>query len=509
MLFFVAFIFCVFNNREEQGFVGTSDNTETIYIWYTDESLTDYLNSAAVEYMEMTGVRVVPRLHTGLNYLEDINEASLLGEEVPDLYIIGTDNIERAAMTGLAVPVTDSLSVLNNLNYPEIAINSVTYDGKKYGYPFYYETAFMLYNKTYLEWIADTALRAELGFTTADDTSDDMDNPDGDSSDESSDESDSDSSDESSNDSTEDSDEETGDNESLSEDEMIYNDEGEIPDTVSQNDVIPEGYSEDSWQLLVDEKVESIIPLSVEGMRSFAASYSAPDGAENIFLWDVNDIFYNYFFAGAYMNVGGIYGDDPGVIEIYNDDTVTCMGIYQGLNQYFSIDASTSSYENVLDSFLNGKTIFIIATSDALATIDAAKYTGDFKWDYSVAPLPGVDSSHEAKGLSTTNAVMINGFTENGYIADDFARFVTSEYADVLFQRTGKLAAVNGPEDYVVDATDLVRNMYKQSVQLPKLLKLSNYWLELERTYRLIWEGSDPATSVSELQTEMEDQLQQ
>ena len=209
------------------------------------------------------------------------------------------------------------------------------------------------------------------------------------------------------------------------------------------------------------------------------------------------------------MNVGGIYGDDPGVIEIYNDDTVTCMGIYQGLNQYFSIDASTSSYENVLDSFLNGKSIFIIATSDALATIDAAKYTGDFEWDYSVAPLPGVDASHEAKGLSTTNAVMINGFTENGYIADDFARFVTKDYADVLFQRTGKLAAVNGPEDYVVDATDLVRNMYKQSVQLPKLLKLSNYWLELERTYRLIWEGSDPATQVSELQAEMDEQLQQ
>ena len=207
------------------------------------------------------------------------------------------------------------------------------------------------------------------------------------------------------------------------------------------------------------------------------------------------------------MNVCGINGDDPGVIEIYNDDTVACMQMYQGLNQYFSIDAATSSYENVLDSFISGKTLFIIATSDALAKLDMAKHAGDFQWDYSVASLPAVDSDHEVVGLSTTNAIILNGFSTHGSEADDFARFVSNEYIDTFFARTGKLPAVNGQEDYVVDATDLVRDMYKQSVQLPKLLGLGNFWIELERTYTLIWEGEDPDTSVLELQQEMEEQL--
>ena len=505
LLALVAFMFYVFNNREADGFISVADGIETIYIWYTDDALTDYLNSAAVAYMETNEIRVVPVLNTGLDYLESINDASLSGSEIPDLFIIGTDRIEQAAMTGLATPVTDSLGVLNYMNYPEIAIRAVTYDDRKYGYPFYYETAFMLYNRTYLEWIADTALRSELGLTVSENTADVADGED--TSDDSGEDSDtSDASDDGSDDASDDSSEDSGE-EQLSEEDMIYNDEGDIPDTVVMSEEAPEGYDQATWDALVDEKVASIIPTSVEGIKNFASNYSAPEGAENIFLWDVNDIFYNYFFAGAYMNVCGINGDDPGVIEIYNDDTVACMQMYQGLNQYFSIDAATSSYENVLDSFISGKTLFIIATSDALAKLDMAKHAGDFQWDYSVASLPAVDSDHEAVGLSTTNAIILNGFSTHGSEADDFARFVSNEYIDTFFARTGKLPAVNGQEDYVVDATDLVRDMYKQSVQLPKLLGLGNFWIELERTYTLIWEGEDPDTSVLELQQEMEEQL--
>ena len=172
LLALVAFMFYVFNNREADGFISVADGIETIYIWYTDDALTDYLNSAAVAYMETNEIRVVPVLNTGLDYLESINDASLSGSEIPDLFIIGTDRIEQAAMTGLATPVTDSLGVLNYMNYPEIAIRAVTYDDRKYGYPFYYETAFMLYNRTYLEWIADTALRSELGLTVSENTAD-------------------------------------------------------------------------------------------------------------------------------------------------------------------------------------------------------------------------------------------------------------------------------------------------------------------------------------------------
>ena len=70
---------------------------ETIYLWYTDEALTDYLNSVAVAYSEyQDAVRVMPVYTSGREYLETVNQAALHTEEVPDLYIISNDSLEKA-----------------------------------------------------------------------------------------------------------------------------------------------------------------------------------------------------------------------------------------------------------------------------------------------------------------------------------------------------------------------------------------------------------------------------
>ena len=62
---------------------------DTLYLWYTDEALTSYLSSAAVTYNETHDVRIVPVLETGLEYLENINKASV-ENNVPDIYISPT-----------------------------------------------------------------------------------------------------------------------------------------------------------------------------------------------------------------------------------------------------------------------------------------------------------------------------------------------------------------------------------------------------------------------------------
>ena len=466
LLAIVGTMLFLFRNDESSNmFYADDDAAETIYIWYTDEALTDYINSAAVEYKELYGVRVVPSYHSGLEYLEEINAASVSGNEAPDLYIIGTDSIERAALAGLSIPVIDSKNILSYMYYPEVAINSVTYSDEKFGYPFYYETAYLLYNLSYLEAIADSTLRDELNLSTSENS--------------------------------------ISENQADSSEDGTSEGEGEIAAQITSSDEPPEGYTAEEWKAIVDARVQEMIPSSIEDILDFANEYSTPEGVENIFVWDVSDIFYNYFFAGAYMNVGGIYGDDASIINIYNENTVACMQVYQGLNQFFSIDASESSYQDVLATFLDGKTIFTIATSDALATIDMAQFEGTFVWEYSVAPLPGVDSEHQATGLSSTSAVLINGYTTNRAAADSFASFLTHEYIDTFFTRTGKLPVYNGTDDYITDATDLVRNMYKQSVPLPKLLTMSNFWLELETAYTLIWEGNDVGETLMQLQVKM------
>ena len=60
----------------------------TVNLWYTDEALSDYLGSVALDFSEEKDVRVIPKLVSGLEYLETINQDSLQTNSYPDLYII-------------------------------------------------------------------------------------------------------------------------------------------------------------------------------------------------------------------------------------------------------------------------------------------------------------------------------------------------------------------------------------------------------------------------------------
>ena len=126
---------------------------ETLYLWYTDEALTEYLNSVAVSYNDyQQEARVIPVYTSGSEYLETINQASLHTEEVPDLYIVGNDSLEKAYLAGLAseIRLPDTVPSLDTY-FPESSVHAVTYHDKQIGYPLYFETSSFLYNKTYLE----------------------------------------------------------------------------------------------------------------------------------------------------------------------------------------------------------------------------------------------------------------------------------------------------------------------------------------------------------------------
>ena len=98
-----------------------SKSKDTIYFWYTDEALTDYLGSAAVAYGENHDVRVIPVLTSGLEYLEEINKASIQSENPPDLYIISNDSLEKAFLAGLASPLEEEGWSEIKEEYPDAA----------------------------------------------------------------------------------------------------------------------------------------------------------------------------------------------------------------------------------------------------------------------------------------------------------------------------------------------------------------------------------------------------
>lgn len=460
----------VYKSEETQEDTSLFGHRETVYLWYTDEALTDYLNSVAVSYSEyQDDVRVVPVYTSGLEYLETINQASLHGEEAPDLYIAGNDSLEKAYLAGLAseVKIPEEVSRMQDL-FPETAIHAVTYHDKQIAYPFYFETSCFLYNKTYLEDWAAAQLEAEADRAEAEEAQEQADN--GEIQEDAA---------------TEDGTAAADGNESAEEaddSEAAESDGTENADGAQ---------TEASMDAAIAAKVEEALPSTIDDILSFADTYDAPEQVEAVFKWDVSDIFYNYFFVGDHIDVGGVDGDQADSIHIYNEEAIRCMRVYQDLNQFFSIDTKEISYDSVLQDFLDGKIVYTVVTSDALSKIEAAKAEGDFEYEYGMSRLPDISEELDSSSLSVTQCVVVNGYSTKKEMANDFAAYLTTYDMDNLFGRTGKLPVYADSATYENPNAAAYMAEYEVSVPMPKMIETSNFWVELEIAFAKIWDGDD------------------
>ncbi len=135
-------------------------------VWYSDSSLTDYMNAVCGEYMERTGVRVTPEYISGIDFLDEAKNAAQ-ENGVPDVFVVPNTSLEEASLL-LAKEVDGSSAFINADRYPDVAIHSITYKGNKVAYPLSYENTFMVYNRTYLETYARDKIESERAQEAAD-----------------------------------------------------------------------------------------------------------------------------------------------------------------------------------------------------------------------------------------------------------------------------------------------------------------------------------------------------
>ena len=430
---------------------------ETLYLWYTDESLTDYLNSVAVSYSEyQSDVRVIPVYTSGREYLETINQASLHTDEVPDMYIISNDSLEKAYLAGLAsgVRLPEGVFPMED-SFPETAIDAVTYHDKIIGYPYYFETSCFLYNETYLTDWARAQIEAEMDEVAGQEAQEQLDNG------------------------------------------------GEPEEDITDETIEETEVSEEA----VEERVEQTLPDTIDDILAFADVYDAPEQVEAVFKWDVSDIFYNYFFVGDSIDVGGKTGDNPNSIHIYTEDAIRCLRVYQNLNQFFSIDTKEISYDGVLQDFMDGKIVYTVATTDALSKIDAAKEEGGFEYEYGISMLPDVSGELSSASLSVTQCVVVNGYSTKKDMANDFCVYLTMYATDSLYTRTGKLPVCDNGSTYDDPNKAAYLQEYMNSVPMPKMIETSNFWVELEITFAKIWDGEDANLSLKALSEKIMSQV--
>lgn len=434
-----VFFYRVQRGKKEGSLSGFGNRKETIHLWYTDDALTDYLNSKSLEFYNSTDIRVDVKQVSGLEYLEAVNAASLDDvADTPDLYILSNDSLEKAYLAGLAAQLPDTAPVYEEQLFSQSARNAVLYNGKYVACPMYFETSALLYNRTYLQQIADEANSVGSG-----------------------------------------------------------QDEGGAHSGEGQNDGMAQGQA---------VTAEQLIPESIVDILTYADQYSTPENVEYFFRWDVSDIFYNYFFIGNYISVGGAAGDDKSLIDIYNTESVSSLKVYQEMNQFFSIDTKETNYDTILQEFQEGKTIYTIATSDCIRKLDEAAKNGEFAYEYGIAKLPDINQELATRGMSVTNALVINGYSEHKESAGRLMDYLIKDANADLYSMTGKLSSViQGTYENEHEAAFMEN--YKESVPIPKMLETGNFWVELEICFARVWDGEDANTQLRQLSEQIKTQL--
>ena len=80
------------------------EQAENIRVWYCDDRYTDYLKFVADRFHSANElVTIEPVLVDSDNYLENIYEESVRNDNVADVYLMLTDELEKASMMGLTV----------------------------------------------------------------------------------------------------------------------------------------------------------------------------------------------------------------------------------------------------------------------------------------------------------------------------------------------------------------------------------------------------------------------
>lgn len=119
----------------------------TITVWYEDARYTDYIAKVSESFSKENSLVTINYEHiTEDNYVEYIYNESVHGENAPDIFLMNTDNLEKASLMGLIMENNSYAQYYTEDNYSRTALKAASYKGKLYGYPMSFNVAFLLYN---------------------------------------------------------------------------------------------------------------------------------------------------------------------------------------------------------------------------------------------------------------------------------------------------------------------------------------------------------------------------
>ncbi len=240
---------------------------------------------------------------------------------------------------------------------------------------------------------------------------------------------------------------------------------------------------------LYNKDMVSDPPASFQAIMDFASSDEmAGENAElyqnleAILKWDVLDLFCNYQFVGAYLNLGGPDGDDRTIVDMNNENVLHALGFYKELNQSLYFDGEEVEYHALLQSFLEGRLLYTIGTTRSLELLRQSEM------NYGISVIPPLTESLDSKGISINYVAVVNPYSSSVELSGKLAEYLSDDYAEECYELSGKLPCKR-LDTYPAEEFVHVMDAYEKSVALPKLMDTTNFWVELEVVLNNIWKA--------------------
>ena len=133
--------------------------------------------------------------------------------------------------------------------------------------------------------------------------------------------------------------------------------------------------------------------------------------------------------------------------------------------------------------------------------------TNDNGYFYGIARVPDLTGELHTKGLSVTNSVVVNAYSGERELAKEFAKYLTYDKVDALYTMANKMPVKMGVS-YANEEMNLLFAQYEDSVEVPKLTDLSNYWIQMEIAFANIWRGNEVGAEIESVNQMIHAQLQ-
>lgn len=253
--------------------------------------------------------------------------------------------------------------------------------------------------------------------------------------------------------------------------------------------------------MMIYDTAATTQPENFGSIADFAVNFVDETNTKVIFRWDIADPFFDYLFLGTGAEILGENGEDTGVFSVNNDTVIQNMSYYQSLHEYFSIDVDNSSYDQVKAELTNGTLVYGIVKTDVLRDM------GSYGSSYALCQVPPLTGELSVQVPSITYSAFVNAFTNQPEYANLLGAYLSYEYVDNQYGLSQKVA-VRSDRNREDSNEEAAYTQYQNSVPVPKALENGDFWIYTEICFKNIWNGSDVTTELNDLQSRMEERLQ-